>query len=231
MGLAVAVCLCVLPLGGVAEADAHAGLPVELPAAGVLTVPRVVARTAPVRGSRAVRVVSRFAADAQFRVVLAVAARRGLGGWWYQLSLPGRPNGQRGWVRGDQLDLHPVRNRIVIHVSARTLEVFRVATGRRLLRSVVAVGRPGAETPLGHDFYVQARAVSRDPFYGPFVFVTSAYSRLSEWPGGGLAGIHGTDEPRLLGQAVSHGCVRVSDAVDRALVRLAPLGTPVDLLR
>jgi lipoprotein-anchoring transpeptidase ErfK/SrfK len=61
------------------------------------------------------------------------------------------------------------------------------------------------------------------------VLETSAYTKLSEWPGGGLAGIHGTDRPDLLGRAVSHGCVRVSNAVDRALARLAPLGTPIDL--
>jgi hypothetical protein len=94
----------------------------------------------------------------------------------------------------------------------------------------VAVGRPGAETPLGRNFFVQARFVPRDRFFGPFVLETSAYSKLSEWPGGGLAGIHGTDRPDLLGRAVSHGCVRVSNAVARALERLAPLGTPVDLL-
>jgi lipoprotein-anchoring transpeptidase ErfK/SrfK len=92
------------------------------------------------------------------------------------------------------------------------------------------VGKPGAETPLGRNFYVEARVVPGDPFYGPFVLVTSAYSKLSDWPGGGLAGIHGTDRPDLLGQAVSHGCVRVSNGVARALERLAPLGTPVDLL-
>ncbi len=62
-------------------------------------------------------------------------------------------------------------------------------------RAVVAVGKPGAETPLGRDFYVQGRYVSDDPFFGPFVLVTSAYSRLSDWPGGGLAGIHGTNQP------------------------------------
>jgi lipoprotein-anchoring transpeptidase ErfK/SrfK len=48
--------------------------------------------------------------------------------------------------------------------------------------------------------------------------------------GSGLAGIHGTNRPDLLGQAVSHGCVRVANPVDRALARLAPLGTPIDLL-
>ena len=67
-------------------------------------------------------------------------------------------------------------------------------------------------------------------FYGVFVLVTSAYAKLSDWPGGGLAGIHGTNQPSLLGQAVSHGCVRVSNRIASALERLAPLGTPVDLL-
>jgi lipoprotein-anchoring transpeptidase ErfK/SrfK len=178
-----------------------------------------------------VRILNQFRPDSQFQIVLAVKAQRGSdGGWWYMLSLPGRPNGQRGWVRGDLVDLRRVQNRIVVHVRRRTIEVRRISDGKLLLRGVVAVGRPGAETPLGRNFYVQARFAPGDPFYGPFVLETSAYSKLSDWPGGGLAGIHGTNRPDLLGQAVSHGCVRVSNAVDRALARLAPLGTPIDLL-
>jgi lipoprotein-anchoring transpeptidase ErfK/SrfK len=148
----------------------------------------------------------------------------------YELSLPGRPNGQRGWVRGDLLDLHPVTNRITVHIGSRRIDVRRIVDHKLLLSSTIAVGRPGAETPTGHDFYVQARYYPTDPFYGPFVLVTSAYSKLSDWPGGGLAGIHGTSQPNLLGQAVSHGCVRVANSVALALERLAPLGTPIDLL-
>ena len=82
------------------------------------------------------------------------------------------------------------------------------------------------ETPLGH-FYVTARFVPNDPFLGVFALETSAYSKLSEWPGGGVVGIHGTSRPDLLGQAVSHGCIRVSNATAAALRRLAPLGTPI----
>jgi len=203
---------------------------VRLPAAGELLVSRAAVRAAPNAHARVVRVMNRFRPDSQFQIVLALQARRGsTGAWWYMLSLPDRPNGQRGWVQGDLLDLHPVRNRIVVHVAARTIDVRRIADGRLLLHGVVAVGKPGAETPIGRDFYVQGRYAPDDPFYGPLVLETSAYSKLSEWPGRGLAGIHGTDRPDLLGQAVSHGCVRVSNAVDRALARLAPLGTPIDL--
>ena len=121
-------------------------------------------------------------------------------------------------------------NRIVVHVAARRLEVRRIEDDKLVLSSTVAVGKPGAETPLGRDFYVQARYYPTDPFYGPFVLVTSAYSKLSDWPGSGLAGIHGTNQPNLLGQAVSHGCVRVANSVALALERLAPLGTPIDFL-
>jgi hypothetical protein len=204
---------------------------VRLPAAGELVSSNAAVRAAPASHARRVRLLHRLGPDGQFRVVLAVAARRGSDGvWWYELSLPGRPNGQRGWVRGDLVDLRPVANRIVVHVTTRRLEVHRIVGNVLLLSTVAAVGRPAAPTPLGRDFFVQGRYIPDDPFFGPFVLVTSAYSKLSDWPGGGLAGIHGTDQPGLLGQAVSHGCVRVSNAVALELERLAPLGTPVDLL-
>src|SRR5262249_39778518 len=145
-------------------------------------------------------------------------------------SLPARPNGQRGWVRSDLLDLHAVRNRVVVDLSARTIEVRRIKDGAVLLRSVVAVGKPGAETPTGRDFYVQGRYTPDDPFFGPGVRKRGRYSKVRDGPGGGLAGIHGTDRPTLLGKAVSHGCVRVSNAVDMRLARLAPIGTPIDLV-
>jgi lipoprotein-anchoring transpeptidase ErfK/SrfK len=228
-----AVGLCVVVVLAAASASpAGDGSAVRLPAAGELLAPRTAVRAAPSADARVVRVMNQFRPDSQFQVVLAVKARRGSdGAWWYMLSLPGRPNGQRGWVRDDLVDLHPMKTRIVVHVASRTITVRRISNGKLLLRAVVAVGKPGAETPHGRNFYVQARFAPDDPFFGPFVLETSAYSKLSEWPGGGLAGIHGTDRPDLLGQAVSHGCVRVSNAVVRALARLAPLGTPVDLVR
>jgi hypothetical protein len=203
---------------------------VPLPAAGELLAPRVAVRAAPRTDARRVGVLRQFQADSQFQSVLAIRAQRAAGEWWYELSVPGRPNGRRGWVQADVVDLSHMRNRIVVHVRARTIQVTRIADGKVLLRGTVAVGKPGAETPLGRNYYVQARWVPTDPFYGTFALETSAYSKLSEWPGGGLAGIHGTDRPDLLGQAVSHGCVRVSNAVATALERLAPLGTPIDLL-
>jgi lipoprotein-anchoring transpeptidase ErfK/SrfK len=225
-----ALCIAVL-LACPAAADAAPGSPVRLPAAGELVSSNLAVRAAPGPGARLLRVLHRFRQDGQFGVVLAVRAQRAAdGAWWYELSLPGRPNGQRGWVRSDLVDLRAAANRIVVHVGERRIEVRRIADDRVLLSAVVAVGKPGTETPLGRDYYVQARYIPDDPFYGSFVLVTSASSKLPDWPDGGFAGIHGTDQPDLLGEAVSHGCVRVSNAVARTLERLAPLGSPVDLL-
>jgi lipoprotein-anchoring transpeptidase ErfK/SrfK len=69
-----------------------------------------------------------------------------------------------------------------------------------------------------------------DPFYGPIAFGTSGRSAvLTDWPGGGYIGIHGTNEPDLLPGRVSHGCVRLRNADIRRLAALLPLGTPLSV--
>ena len=85
------------------------------------------------------------------------------------------------------------------------------------------------ETPLGL-FYVTWRLVPTAPVLGKYAFETSAYSRLSDWPGGGIVGIHGTFSPSLLGQAVSHGCVRVSNRDILRMRALVRLGTPIRIV-
>ena len=69
-----------------------------------------------------------------------------------------------------------------------------------------------------------------DPFYGPVAFGTSARSAvLTDWPGGGFIGIHGTDSPELLPGRVSHGCIRMRNDDIRRLWRLLPVGTPITI--
>jgi len=96
---------------------------------------------------------------------------------------------------------------------------------KRLSRSALR----GARLRSGN-YYVTARFVPDDPFLGVFAVETSAYSRMTEWPGGGLVGIHGTSAPQLLGQAVSHGCVRIANATAVLLRTYAPLGTPISIV-
>jgi lipoprotein-anchoring transpeptidase ErfK/SrfK len=202
---------------------------VALPAAGELVVPRVVARSAPTPTAKHVLVLHQLRPDYRRQEVLAIGAKLGADGrLWYRLSLPMRPNNTTGWVAANQLDLHHVATRILINIDKRRMQVLR---GNNVLYSTtVAVGRPGMETPTGN-YYVQVRFHPDDSFLGVFAFETSAYSKLSEWPGGGVVGIHGTSAPQLLGQAVSHGCVRMSNQAALALKRLVPLGTPITIVQ
>jgi lipoprotein-anchoring transpeptidase ErfK/SrfK len=140
-----------------------------------------------------------------------------------------RPNGTTGWIPAKVADLTPTVALIVVHRGSRTIDVYR--NGKHKVHAKVAVGAPGMETPLGH-YYVAATFVPyHDPFLGVYALETSAYSKLTEWPGGGVVGIHGTNEPWLLGKAVSHGCIRVANSTASALKRLTPLGTPILILK
>ncbi len=98
----------------------------------------------------------------------------------------------------------------------------------------VAIGKPGTETPTGL-FYVTWKFDPRiDPNWsglGNYAFETSAYSpTLSDWPGGGIVGMHGTPAPHLLGQAVSHGCIRMHNRDIEFLRNRVPLGTPIKVV-
>lgn len=210
---------------------AWAAPPSSFPAAGALDWPAVAVRARPSRDSRRMRILPQFRPDLRPTYVLALgmkADRDRPDRLWYRISLPGRPNGQTGWINAAAADVQPIHERIVIDRSARVLKLFR--GGRLLLRTRVAVGAPGMETPLGR-FYVTMKFRPSLPILGVYALETSAYSKLSEWPGGGVVGIHGTYMPWLLGQAVSHGCVRVSNQGILRLNRLAREGTPIRIVR
>ena len=145
---------------------------------------------------------------------------------WVKVRIPGRPNGRRGWVPYAALDpLRVVRTRLV--VDRRRLRATLFRAGRAIWRSRIGVGAPATPTPRG-SFYVRERLrVRAGTIYGPWAFGTSAYSVLSDWPRGGVVGIHGTDRPDLIPGRPSRGCVRVPNPAIRRLARLMPVGTPV----
>ena len=153
--------------------------------------------------------LTQFRKDYRPRVVLAVAERtNAISGKpdWYRVAIPGRPNGRTGWIPAASASVKPVDRWLVIHRGARTFDFY--VRGKRVRTGRVAVGARGMETPLGL-FYVQAKFDPSWPVLGAYAFETSGYSKLSDWPGGGVVGVHGTNTPQLIGQAVSHGCVRL----------------------
>jgi lipoprotein-anchoring transpeptidase ErfK/SrfK len=198
------------------------------PASALVLAPTATVRSDPSASSRRIAVFPQFRKDFRPTVVQVLSRTRAGGTDWLQVSVPGRPNGRRGWVAAPLLHVRPVTRWVVVDLSARRLRVVEHRRTRFATR--VAVGRRGAETPTGL-FYVTAVFRPTERYLGSYAFETSAYSKLSEWPGGGIVGLHGTNEPELLGRAVSHGCIRMSNAAAQVLKRLAPAGTPLRIVR
>lgn len=160
-------------------------------------------------------------------VVLVDEVREVDGVSWYRVWLAVPPNESRGWVRDGQMAFYTTVAKIVIDLSRRKLMVYR--RGELVHTFPVVVGRPGLATPTGH-FYITQKLRPPDPtgVYGVLQLGTSAMQpKLSGWPGGGLVAIHGTNEPWLIGKAVSHGCVRMKNADVKEVSRLVPTGSPV----
>lgn len=165
--------------------------------------------------------------DGYPEVYLALRSRATGNRTWVQVRLPARPNGQMGWVQRSALGpLNSVTTALTI--DKRRSQAILLRAGRRIWRSPIGHGAPGSPTPSGR-FYIRERIrnVGGDPLYGPWAFGTSAYSALSDWPGGGVVGIHGTNQPWLIPGRPSHGCVRVPNPAIRRLAGLMPIGTPV----
>ncbi len=118
--------------------------------------------------------------------------------------------------------------RLVIDLSRRRLRVLHHGRVRRSFP--VAVGAPDAPTPTGR-FYLTAAWRPAEGLYGRWAIETSAGASITDWPGGGVVGIHGTDQPWLIGQAVSHGCVRMRSGDILALRRWARAGTRLVIRR
>lgn len=146
---------------------------------------------------------------------------------WYHVQLPLRPNGVTGWVRASAVTERALHVRIVVDLSLRRVTLYSGA--RPLLVTTAAIGSAATPTPTGR-YFVNQKLVAPDPLgpFGPAALGISAFSPvLQEWAQGGPIAIHGTNQADLLGSAVSHGCIRVSNDVVERLWKLVPTGTPV----
>jgi hypothetical protein len=194
-------------------------------------VARVPVRERPSRGSRRVGRLHYVTEDGPFEVYPVLESHvDGDGLTWLRIRLPMRPNGRTGWVpRNDLGPLHTIRT--LLRVNRVTLRATLYLDGRRIWSSPVGIGKRSTPTPAGH-FWIRSRlrALRGDPTYGPYAFGTGAYSALSDWPGGGVIGIHGTNEPQLIPGRPSHGCIRVPNPAITRLRHLLPIGTPITIV-
>ncbi len=190
----------------------------------------VTARRRPVGSAPAVGILTARTPEGTTTIVLPLARRRDhRGELWIRVQLPLLPNGTSGWVPRAALGANgTVRTRLVVDLARRRATLLR--DGRATLRFPVGVGTPDAPTPRG-EFVIRNRLTRyQSAFYGPVAFGTSARSAtLTDWPGGGYVGIHGTNRPDLIPGAVSHGCIRLRNADILRLARELPVGTPLTI--
>ncbi len=159
-------------------------------------------------------------------VYLVMEARDVNGVRWLRIQLPQRPNGRTGWVREEQVVLKKTRTWITVSNARRTVTVHVGGKARRTFRASVGTG--GTPTPRGL-FAIYDPVPTGGPL-GPHILVITAHSNvLKTFAGGdGVVGIHGW--PSSVGQAASHGCVRLSRSGIAALRTFAQPGTPVEII-
>jgi hypothetical protein len=151
---------------------------------------------------------------------------------WVKIRIPGRPNGRTGWVQRNALGRFHLTHDAVV-VNRRQMRLYYYSNGKRIWSAPVGIGAPSMPTPAGH-FWIRERFVitNRSNGYYPYAFGTADYSTLTDWPGGGVVGIHGPfgAPASAIPGRISHGCIRLRISDDFWLGRHLKLGTPVRVI-
>ena len=151
-------------------------------------------------------------------------------GDWLNVNVPRRPNGLTGWIKAAEVHTYQHAYYIVIQLNDRRLTVCNA--GRVIQQEPVGIGRADLGlTPTGYFYTVDLLRPRNGSAYGAFAFGLSGFSedpRIENFAGGdGRIGIHGTRNPSDVGKAISHGCIRMTNAAITKMAKTIPLGVPV----
>ena len=121
---------------------------------------------------------------------------------------------------------------LILDLSQRKVEVYQ---NQQLVATFpVAVGKKGWETPQGEFNVIQMikNPAWQHPWNGKIVPPGPNNPLGERWigfwtDGKNYIGFHGTPKEHLIGQAVSHGCVRMRNRDIKQLFELVSLGTSV----
>ncbi|MEM8642888.1 MAG: L,D-transpeptidase [Cyanobacteria bacterium P01_G01_bin.54] len=128
--------------------------------------------------------------------------------------------------------LPPLEQQLILDLSDR--RVYLYVNEEQVAAYPVAIGREGWETPTGEFEVFQrvANPVWQHPFTQEIVPPGPENPLGARWlgfwtDGTNAIGFHGTPNEELIGQAVSHGCVRMRNADIEQLFEQVELGTTV----
>ncbi|WP_421656832.1 L,D-transpeptidase [Leptothermofonsia sp. ETS-13] len=146
----------------------------------------------------------------------------------YQLNLP--PIGDEKVYLPDEVEALGLR--LIVKLSKRRVYVYE--RDKVIASYPIAVGKPGWETPTGE---YKVFNMEKNPTFKSFksgrIIKPGPDNPLGVrwigiWTDGKTQlGFHGTNQPELIGQAVSHGCIRMLNKDVTALFEKVAIGTPV----
>ena len=152
-----------------------------------------------------------------------------------EVILPIAPNNTTGWIQQSSATLGETETLLIIDISERKAALF---IGEDLiLEAPVAIGAAQTPTPAVEAIIdtIWDRSTSETflPFlYGQLLFGLNKHSEaLEDFDGKRPAlAIHGTDEPELIGSAVSNGCIRMHNRDIALFAEHVTLGTRVSII-
>ncbi|ESA36705.1 hypothetical protein N836_06495 [Leptolyngbya sp. Heron Island J] len=125
---------------------------------------------------------------------------------------------------------------IVVRLNTRTVTVYR--RGESIKEYLIAIGQQEWETPEGSFKVIQKDEypIWQHPITGEIVPAGKDNPLGSRWIGflsspDGEIGFHGTNEESLIGEAISHGCIRMLNEDIEDLYTYVELGTIVMVKR
>jgi lipoprotein-anchoring transpeptidase ErfK/SrfK len=151
---------------------------------------------------------------------------------WIEVKLPVEPNGSTGWIRASDVSISSTDRAIYVYLDEHVLEYVEGDTV--VLTTTVAIGKKDTPTPPGLYYITDPLDFTANPYglYGAYALGLSGFSEVLKSFDGGppQLAIHGTNQPQLLGQSVSNGCIRVANDAILDIAATATLGTPVIVL-
>ncbi|MEC1262334.1 L,D-transpeptidase family protein [Bacillus swezeyi] len=128
----------------------------------------------------------------------------------------GRVNAGQTIIIPEIRDPDTIPYRIVVSLSARTLQLF---DQNRLMKTYpIAVGKILTQTPRGEFVIVNRQPNPGGPFGAYWLSLSKQHY-----------GIHGTNNPASIGKAVSRGCIRMHNQDVVELASIVPNGTRVSI--
>jgi hypothetical protein len=126
----------------------------------------------------------------------------------------------------------PATPKRLIVVSLEDRKMALVEDGQVKKVYTVSVGKPSTPSPVGR-FIIERRVVNPTYTHDGKVIPPGPRNPVgTRWMGLSLRGygIHGTNEPRSIGKAASHGCIRMAKADLEEFYPLVHVGDTVELV-